>query len=146
MELLSEIPAVPAHSNNPPPDPQPGPSGGQRIQLYGHMGNKLNSAQLGDPDAWAGIFYARPGWTPYYSPFLQPGYGYWQLKLHSSISYARKPPQTKHPKKVACGITCYDHPRGPWCEVQSLEGTVICFLAAPQHSSRRPPKPSQQEA
>ncbi len=131
MELLPNL------SKSPTPPAQQGSVGGlpTRLQLYNHKGEKFSYANLSNPKTWKDIAYARPGWIPDHLPYLQPGYQYWELKANSTVVSTGTPPKGKGPKKVGCGVTFYNHIEGPWCEVQSENGTRICILAAPpQHT------------
>ncbi|XP_075951683.1 protein TASOR isoform X1 [Anarhichas minor] len=104
-----------------------------RLQLYNHKGDKFSSSYLSNPNAWKDISYARPGWTPDHQPYLKPGNQYLKLKANSTVVFiGMAPPNERGPKKVACGVTCYNHKEGPWCEVQSQNGDRICILAVPR--------------
>lgn len=109
----------------------PGPS--KRLQLYSAHGVKLKNNQLFNPKMWHSISSFRPGWVPDRLPFLH-GDRYWELKTSSSVvsTSPPPPPYSKHPKgnKVPCGVTCYIHAEGPWCEIQAANGTRICILVA----------------
>jgi len=87
---------------------------------------------LSNPNTWKAIAYARPGWTPDHLPYLKPGNQYLEFKANSTVVYiGMAPPNGRGPKKVACGVTCYNHKKGPWCEVQSHDGSRICILGVP---------------
>lgn len=112
-----------------------------RLQLYNHKGDKFSSSYLSNPNAWKDISYARPGWTPDHQPYLKPGNQYLKLKANSTVVFiGMAPPNERGPKKVACGVTCYNHKEGPWCEVQSQNGDRICILAVPRATPQTPPQ------
>ncbi|XP_033482081.1 protein TASOR isoform X2 [Epinephelus lanceolatus] len=103
-----------------------------RLQLFSHSGQKFSYEQLKHPRVWKTITYARPGWVPHHMPFLKPGKQYLHLKANSTVVYTgMAPAHGKSAKRVACKVTCYNHHEGPWCEVQSQDGTSICILVAP---------------
>ncbi|XP_041795655.1 uncharacterized protein LOC121608445 isoform X3 [Chelmon rostratus] len=122
MELLSVSPLPPAQQGLQ-----------KRLQLYNSKGEKFSCTHLSNPQAWQDITYARPGWIPDHLPYLTPGKRYWELRANSTVVFRGTPPYGEGQKKekVACGVTCYIHVEGPWCEVQSHNGTRICALAAP---------------
>ncbi|XP_040059629.2 protein TASOR isoform X2 [Gasterosteus aculeatus] len=104
----------------------------QRLQLYNRKGRKFQSRYLWNSNAWKDISYARPGWTPDQQPFLKPGNQYLELKANSTVVFiGTAPPKERGPNQVACGVTCYNHEEGPWCEVQSKNGTRLCILGVP---------------
>lgn len=113
----------------------------KRLQLYGRNGEKLSNFHLSNPQIWENITYIRPGWVPQRLPFL-PGKRYWELKANSTVvsnstpSYINKDHRIE---QVACGVTCYIHAEGPWCEVQADNGTRICILAADPPAAQIPP-------
>lgn len=103
----------------------------KRLQLYGPTGEKLSNVHLSNPQIWQNISYIRPGWAPVRLPFLHTKW-YWILKANSTVVSTSVPQYVKDQRKdmVACGVTCYIHPEGPWCEVQASDGAMICLLAA----------------
>lgn len=103
----------------------------ERLQLCGCLGEKLSNANLSNHKMWQNISYIRPGWVPDGPPFL-PDDQYWELKANSTVVSISIPPCLKDPKQdmVACGVTCYIHDNGPWCEVQNDHGTRVCLLVA----------------
>ncbi|XP_070829318.1 uncharacterized protein [Chaetodon trifascialis] len=122
MELLSKSPPPPAQQGFP-----------KRLQLYNSKGEKFSCAYLSNPQTWQDITYARPGWIPDHLPYLMPGKQYRELRANSTVVFSSTLPYGEGQKKerVACGVTCYIHIEGPWCEVQSQNGTRICILASP---------------
>lgn len=132
MKLLSESPSSPV---------QQGLVEGhtKRLQLYGCQGEKFSNIHLSNPQIWQNITYIRPGWVPERLPFL-PGERYWELKANSTVVSTSIPSyKDQRKEKVACGVTCYIHAEGPWCEVQSSNGTRICILAAEPQTDPIPP-------
>ncbi|XP_032369638.1 uncharacterized protein LOC116687986 isoform X2 [Etheostoma spectabile] len=110
----------------------------QRLQLYNHVGEKFNYTTLKNPVSWKHITYYRPGWVPCHLPFFKPGNRYWELKANSTVvSSGMAPSYGKGPKRVACGVICYNHFEGPWCEVQSHNGDGVCFLTTRSAISHR---------
>lgn len=108
----------------------------KRIQLYGTNGVKLKNGQLLNPKLWHTISGFRPGWVPERLPFLH-GDRYWELKASSSVVSTSPPPHSKHwSNRVPCGVTCYIHAEGPWCEIQAANGTRICILVAAPRTRR----------
>lgn len=125
--------STPAPSESPS---SPGPS--KRVQLYNAHGAKLKNNQLFNPKMWHSISCYRPGWVPDRLPFLHSD-RYWELKASSSVVSTRPPPPYSEPpkgNKVPCGVTCYIHAEGPWCEVQAANGTRICILVAEPQNRR----------
>ncbi|KAG8012794.1 Periphilin-1, partial [Nibea albiflora] len=120
---------------------QQGPVEGlsKRLQLYSCNGGKFSCTQLLNPKTWKNITYARPGWIPDYLPFLKTGDWYWELKANSTVVSTDSPPCGKGQNRVPCGVTCYTHVEGPWCEVQSQNGTRICILATHPRTAWTPP-------
>ncbi|XP_041634850.1 uncharacterized protein LOC121504230 [Cheilinus undulatus] len=102
----------------------------KRLQLYNHKGQRIWDALLLDPNVWSDIAYARPGWIPNSRPFFKPGNYYYQLKAESTVDCTANPSNQTLWSRVACEVTRYNHSEGPWCEIQSGNGTRICFLAA----------------
>ncbi|TDH14558.1 hypothetical protein EPR50_G00045210 [Perca flavescens] len=120
-----------ASDSTPVPDPQ-------RLQLYNYKGEKFNYAALKNPLSWKDISYYRPGWIPCHLPFLKPGNRYWELKANSTVvSIGMAPQYGKGPKRLACGVICYNHFEGPWCEVQSYNGDGVCLLTTRRCSTHR---------
>lgn len=117
MKALSESPS------------SPGPT--KRLQLYGSRGEKLKHNYILNPKMWQNITYFRPGWVPERLPYLHSD-RYWELKANSTVVSTSVPPYNKDQKadKVPCGVTCYIHAEGPWCEIQASNGTRICILVA----------------
>lgn len=111
------------------PAPSENPSSSKRIQLYGTRGVKLKNNQLFNPKLWHSISSFRPGWVPDRLPFLHSD-RYWELKASSNIVSTNPPPKYPLSNKVPCGVTCYFHAEGPWCEIQAANGTRICILVA----------------
>lgn len=104
----------------------------RRVQLYGIHGAKMKNNQLFNPKLWHNICCFRPGWVPDRLPFLH-GDRYWELKASSTVVSTNPPPNSKLSfciNKVPCGVTCYIHAEGPWCEIQAANGTRICILVA----------------
>ncbi|XP_031157236.2 protein TASOR isoform X2 [Sander lucioperca] len=123
----------PGNASDCTPVPEP-----QRLQLYNHKGEKFNYTTLKNPLSWKDITYYRPGWIPCHLPFLKPGNRYWELKANSTVvSIGMAPPYGKGPKRVACGVICYNHFEGPWCEVQSYNGDGVCLLTTRRGSTHR---------
>lgn len=101
----------------------------KRIQLYGSNGIKLKNNQLFNPKLWRSISSFRPGWVPNRLPFLHAD-RYWELKASSNVVSTNPPSKHSVSNKVPCGVTCYLHAEGPWCEIQTANGTRICILVA----------------
>ncbi|XP_053296599.1 uncharacterized protein LOC128456438 [Pleuronectes platessa] len=115
-ESLSARPVTPQHS--------------VRLQLYNRQYQKFRDRQLLDPKVWKDIYYSRPGRVPNHQPYHHLGERYRELRATSTVAFASSARHRSHQWRVACGVTCYNHPEGPWCEVQSQDGTQICILAA----------------
>lgn len=124
--------STPAPSGSPS---SPGPA--RRLQLYGAHGVKLKNSHLFNPKLWRSIGCFRPGWVPERPPFLH-GDRYWELRANSTVVSTSPPPTLPAPHcaidpsslKMPCGVTCYIHSEGPWCEIQAANGTRVCILAA----------------
>lgn len=103
----------------------------KRLQLYGPKGEKFSNIQLSNPQIWQNITYIKPGWAPVRLPFMHTKW-YWILKANSTVVSTSVPQYVKDQRKdlVACGVTCYIHPEGPWCEVQANDGAMVCLLVA----------------
>lgn len=109
------------------------------LQLYNRKVERFSFSHLSNPKTWRDITYARPGWIPDRLPYHEPGERYWELKANSAIVFASMPlSEIGQKKKVPCGVTCYVHFEGPWCEIQSQTRTRICILAAPPPTPRVP--------
>eukprot|EP00066_Takifugu_rubripes_P016522 XP_011605788.1 PREDICTED: periphilin-1-like isoform X2 [Takifugu rubripes] len=114
--------------------------GDRRLQLYTSQGEKLSNVHLSNPTVWQNIGYIRAGWAPSRLPFL-PSSQYWKLKANSTVVATRVPSQAKDKNhdKEPCGVTCYMHNEGPWCEIQADNGTLQCLLAALPAKAQGPP-------
>lgn len=113
----------------------------KRLQLYGRKGEKLSNFHLSNPKIWENITYIRPGWVPQRLPFL-PVERYWELKANSTVVSTSTPSYLNKDHRielVTCGVTCYIHAEGPWCEVQANNGTRICILAADPPAAQMSP-------
>lgn len=112
----------------------------RRLQLYTSQGDKLSNVHLSNPEVWQSIGYIRAGWAPSHPPFL-PSSQYWKLKANSTVVSTSIPLQMKDKvhERVPCGVTCYMHSEGPWCEIQADNGTLQCLLAAHPTSAQGPP-------
>ncbi|KAM3609548.1 uncharacterized protein V6R79_016703 [Siganus canaliculatus] len=110
------------------------------LQLYNQKGEKFSIMKLSLPKNWKDITYARPGWVPNHLPFFKPGGQYWKLKAKSTIVSASTSKYTGScpDGRLSCGVTCYNHAEGPWCEIQSENGTRVCVLAVPPAVARVP--------
>lgn len=132
LELPSDF------SESPPAPAQQGPtkSPTSSLQLFNRNSKRFSYNELKNPCNWKNITYTRPGWIPYHLPFLRPGNQYSELRANSTVVFTgMAPPYGKGPRRVPCGVTCYNHREGPWCEVQSQNGTRICILVAPPPSN-----------
>lgn len=133
MELLSDL------SESPPNAAQQDSAKWHtpRLQLFNHKCEKFSYSHLSNPLTWKDITYARPGWIPDHPPYLKPGNQYLKLKANSTVVFTGMArPYDKGPKRLACGVTCYNHIEGPWCEVQSQNGERICIIGVPPRRSR----------
>lgn len=112
----------------------------RRLQLYTSQGEKLSNVHLSNPEVWQNIGYIRAGWAPSHPPFL-PNSQYWKLKANSTVVSTSIPLQVKDKghERVPCGVTCYMHSEGPWCEIQADNGTLQCLLAAHPTNTQGPP-------
>lgn len=123
-----------------PPQPDLRVGGCRRLQLYTSQGEKLSNVHLSNPTIWQNIGYIRVGWAPSRPPFL-PNSQYWRLKANSTVVFTSIPSQAKDKShdKEPCGVTCYVHSEGPWCEIQADNGTLQCLLAALPSKAQGPP-------
>lgn len=112
----------------------------RRLQLYTSQGEKLSNVHLSNPEVWQNIGYIRAGWAPSHLPFF-PSSQYWKLKANSTVVSTSIPLQVKDKghEKAPCGVTCYMHSEGPWCEIQADNGTLQCLLAAIPTNAHGPP-------
>lgn len=112
----------------------------RRLQLYTSEGEKLSNVHLSNPEIWQNIGYIRAGWAPSRLPFL-PNSQYWKLKANSMVVSTSIPllGKDKGYEKTPCGVTCYMHSEGPWCEIQADNGTLQCLLAALPTNAQGPP-------
>lgn len=112
----------------------------RRLQLYTTQGEKLSNVHLSNPKVWQNIGFIRAGWAPSRLPFL-PISQYWNLKANSRVVSTSVPSQGKDKsyEKVPCGVTCYMHNEGPWCEIQANNGTPQCLLGALPTNTQGPP-------
>lgn len=123
-----------------PPQQPLGEGRRRRLQIYASQGEKLSNVHLSNPEVWLNIGYIRAGWVPSHLPFLPSSY-YWKLKANSTVVSTSIPPpgKDKSHDRVPCGVTCYMHSEGPWCEIQTDNGTLQCLLAARPTNSQGPP-------
>ncbi|XP_058486895.1 protein TASOR isoform X3 [Solea solea] len=119
------------YGNKPPPSQTVSAERTRRLQLYNRHGQRFSDQQLLNPMVWSDIYCARPGWVPKGEPYHQLGQRYWDLRAASTVVFVGSPHHLSSQTRVPCGVICYDHPEGPWCELQSPNGTQICVLAAP---------------
>lgn len=137
-KVATPLPENGSFSTPAPSESSSFPAPSKRVQLYSAHGVKLKNNQLFNPKLWHSISCFRPGWVPDRLPFLH-GDRYWELKASSTVvSTSPPPPYSKRPKgnKVPCGVTCYIHTEGPWCEIQAANGTRICILVAEPQNRR----------
>lgn len=129
-----------SQSSSCPPQQDPRLGGHRRLQLYTSQGEKLSNVHLSNPTVWQNIGYIRAGWAPSRLPFL-PNSQYWKLKANSTVVTTRvpSPAKDKSHDKEPCGVTCYMHSEGPWCEIQADNGTLQCLLAALPAKGQGPP-------